>query len=252
MILEWRNSDFPPEQQLIGVVFDAGVILRQDIQFLLGWSDRRLRWAVEKLHELHREPLLRGFRDREKRYGYMLTEHGVRFAHQLLGVDGKVVTMEAQMNHALGLNAILIRYLKQNGFEGVRWFNTREATDELWFLRKLATGDTDTDLRAAAIRPDAALRTPNGFWWIEFDNATENSRQIWRKYQMYTVNLSGLDVSFRQVVWVTKDEARKRFLETIWSRVQESEVWMDFYVEGHERFGETERLRMLSGEYVDS
>lgn len=234
MILEWRHADFPPEQKLIGVVYDAGAILRRDVQFLLGWTDRRLRWAVEKLHA-HPEPLLRAFRDREKRYGYLLTAAGVKFAHQILGIEGKAVTMDAQWTHALGLNAILIRYLQTHGFDGVRWFQTREATDELWMLRKLS-GATENELRATAIRPDAALRTPAGFWWIEYDNATEGSRQIWRKYQMYLTHLGALDPSFRCVVWVTKHETRRRFLETLWHQAAEPEITMNFYVEGEERF----------------
>jgi hypothetical protein len=236
LILQWRDSDFTPEQQLLGVVFDAGVILRQDVMFLLGWSERKLRWHLEQLRKKHSEPLLRGFCDNARRYGYLLTERGVRYVHQMLGLNAKVVTMEAQMNHALGLNAVLMRYLRSHGFEGVRWFNTREAADELWFLRKLATGETDADLRSVAIRPDAALRTPDGFWWVEYDNATENSRQISRKYQMYVVNLSVLDESFRQVVWITKDEGRCRFLETIWNQVGEDGVVMTFATEGKEQF----------------
>jgi hypothetical protein len=238
LILQWRESDFPPEQQLLGVVFDAGVILRQDVQFILGWSERKLRRYVSRLRSFRPEPLLRTVYDTSKRCAYLLTEAGIRYAHQMLGIDAKVVTMHAQMNHALGLNAILVRYLRSHGFEGVRWFNTREASDELWFLRKLVSGEVDAKLRRTAIRPDAALRTAHGFWWVEYDNATENSRQILRKYQMYMENLAPLDVSFRRVVWVTKHEARLRFLETIWQGVDARDVRMEFYVESQEVFAE--------------
>ncbi|MCL6547892.1 MAG: replication-relaxation family protein [Alicyclobacillus sp.] len=234
MILQWRDSDFSPEQQLLGVVFDAGVILRRDVMFLLGWNDRKLRWSLERIRKCSSEAFLKGFYDRQRQYGYLLTEAGVRYVHQMIGLDAKVVTMEAQKNHALGLNAILMRYLRKHGSDDVRWFNTREAADELWFLRKLSTGETDADLRATAIRPDAVLRTPNGFWWIEYDNATENSRQIWRKYQMYVANLAPLDESFRHVIWVTKNEPRRRFLETVWGRVEATHVHMYFFVEGTE------------------
>ncbi|WP_062308508.1 replication-relaxation family protein [Alicyclobacillus sendaiensis] len=239
MILEWRNSEFPPEQKLLGVVFDAGVILRSDIVFLLGWNEGLLRKYVHRVRNLHPEPLLRGgWTLNRSSYAYVLTEPGVRYVHQMLGIDGKPVTMDALWSHALGLNAILMRYLRKHGFDGVRWFNTREATDELWFLRKLATGATDTDLRATAIRPDAALRTSGGFWWIEFDNATETSRQLWRKYQMYITNLSDLDESFRHVVWVTKNEARQRSMEMIWSQMPENRLSMRFCIEGQETFEE--------------
>ncbi|WP_237699920.1 replication-relaxation family protein [Alicyclobacillus acidocaldarius] len=187
----------------------------------------------------HDDPLLRGIwaKGHEgRRYALVLTAPGVRYVHHMLGIESKVVVMDAQWGHALGLNAILMRYLHRHGFDGVRWFNTREATDELWFLRKFATGAPDTELRASAIRPDAALRTAEGFWWVEFDNATESSRQLWRKYQMYITNLSVLDESFRKVVWVTKNEARRRAMEMIWTKFSESNVQMQFFVEGGEVF----------------
>ncbi|ACV58216.1 replication-relaxation family protein [Alicyclobacillus acidocaldarius] len=239
MILEWRDSEFPPEQKLLGVVYDAGVILRTDLLFLLNWTHDMLKKYVYRVRNAHAEALLRGgWTLNRSSYAYVLTEAGVRYVHQMLGIDGKPVTMDALWSHALGLNAILMRYLRKHGFDGVRWFNTREATDELWFLRKLATGATDADLRASSIRPDAALRTPQGFWWVEFDNATETSRQLWRKYQMYITNLSDLDESFRHVVWVTKNEARQRSMEMIWTQMPENHLHMDFFVEGKETFGE--------------
>ncbi|WP_029422083.1 replication-relaxation family protein [Alicyclobacillus macrosporangiidus] len=236
MILQWRDSDFAPEQQLLGVVFDAGVILRDDLLFLLGWSVHKLKRNLRRLRTRHAEPLIRGVKSSENHHMYLLTQEGVRYAHQMLGIEVKAVTMEAQMNHALGLNAILMRYVRAHGVEGVRWFNTREAADELWFLRKLVTGESDVDLRGTAIRPDAILRTATGFWWIEYDNATENSRQIWRKYQMYVTNLASLDDSFRHVVWVTKTDSRRGFLETIWRRVDHPDVHMSFYKETEEVF----------------
>ncbi|AEJ43656.1 replication-relaxation family protein [Alicyclobacillus acidocaldarius] len=239
MILEWRNSEFPPEQKLLGVVFDAGVILRSDVAFLLDWNEGLLRKYVHRVRNLHPEPLLRGGWTRNRSsYAYVLTEPGVRYVHQMLGIEGKPVTMDALWNHALGLNSILMRYVRKHGFDGVRWFNTREATDELWFLRKLATGATDADLRVTSIRPDAALRTSRGFWWIEFDNATETSRQLWRKYQMYITNLSDLDESFRHVVWVTKNETRQKSMELIWSKMQENPLCVQFFIEGQETFEE--------------
>ncbi|WP_206830152.1 replication-relaxation family protein [Alicyclobacillus fructus] len=237
MILSWRDSEFPPEQKLLGVVYDAGVILRSDVSFLLGWNQNTLKKYIRRVRNAHSEPLLRGgWTHNRTGYALVLTEAGVRYVHQMLRIDGKPVTMDALWNHALGLNAVLMRYLRTHGFEDVRWFNTREATDELWFLRKLATGAADTDLRASAIRPDAALRTSNGFWWVEFDNATETSRQLWRKYQMYITNLSELDESFRNVVWVTKNEARQRSMEMIWTQMPENNLRMQFFVEGKETF----------------
>lgn len=247
MILQWRESDFSPAQQLLGVVFDAGVILRADLMFVLDWTVAKLERHVTRLKNAQPEPLLRGVWIRRNTYAYLLTEAGIRYVHQMIGMEGKPVTIEAQVNHALGLNAILMRYLRQRGFDGVRWFSTREATDELWFLRKLTSGQLETDLRSTAIRPDAAIRTVDGFWWVEYDNATENSRQIWRKYQMYAANLDPLDDSFQRVVWVTKDESRRRWLETIWRRIDGGRIRMDFFVEGLEAWDGKMLPREASG-----
>ncbi|MCY0909453.1 MAG: hypothetical protein OWR62_13795, partial [Sulfobacillus thermotolerans] len=80
--------------------------------------------------------------------------------------------------------------------------------------------------------------TESGWAWLEFDNATEGSRVILKKFQMYIVNLADLHESLRRVVWVTTNETRRRRLQQIFDGMEEETgARMEFYVQGDEDFG---------------
>ncbi len=240
MLLSWRESDYTPHEQMVGSVYDAGVILHDDLIALLGWSaDKLVRHQRQFRKEYGELPMVR-FRDSQSRVGYYLSDFGQKWVRDFLELPNKLEFSGAQKSHALGINAILFRYLQKHGRAGVSWYSTQEAADELLFLRKVTLDSSDTDLRGSVIRPDAAIKTPESNWaWIEFDNATEGSRVLLKKFQMYVVNLADLHESLRRVVWVTTNETRCRRMKQIWNDLQDTSAQMEFYVQGEEEFGGT-------------
>lgn len=181
-------------------------------------------------------------RDHDQNTVYMLNDAGVRFAHQLMHVEAKIITFESQITHQLGVNDILLWYIRTYGRDGVRWYSTREAADELWDLRRLKK-QTELEIRRTYIRPDALLRAGQRLYWIEYDNATESSRQIRKKYTLYGKNLHALSESLRTVVWVAPNEERARWLEAKWNQDADPVITMKFYKAGDEdSFGSAETV----------
>ncbi|MFB5191693.1 replication-relaxation family protein [Alicyclobacillus fastidiosus] len=232
MILNWANGPYTDREKLIGTIYDSGVIRRSDLMFLLEWKRSK---TDSHLLKLRQQDMLLTSRDHHSETVYMLSESGVRAGHQLVGFDGKAVAMENQISHQLGVNDILLRYIRAHGREGVRWYSTREASDELWNLRK-KQGNNDADIRKTYIRPDAAIRIPGkGIFWVEYDNATESSRQIRKKHGLYVTNLLATkDPRVNRVVWVTPTIERARWLQQRWDEFEENEVEMLFFVAGEE------------------
>ncbi|GEO26867.1 hypothetical protein AAC03nite_26520 [Alicyclobacillus acidoterrestris] len=232
MILNWADGQYTDTEKIVGAIFDAGCIRRSDLMEILQWKRSKTDAHLLKLRQ--RDMLITA-RDHHAETLYMLAENGVRFAHQLVGFDGKVVTMEAQISHQLGVNDILLRYIREHGREGVRWFSTRESSDELYNLRK-KQGNNDADIRRTYIRPDAAIWVHGkGTFWLEYDNATESSRQIRKKFSLYITNLfEAKDQRVNKVVWVAPTIERARWLQTRWEEMNESAIDMQFFVAGQE------------------
>ncbi|WP_258110101.1 replication-relaxation family protein [Alicyclobacillus sp. SP_1] len=239
MILNWANGEFTDTEKVIGTLFDAGVLRRKDLMLLLGW--RRSK-TDSHLLKLRQKQMLLTSRDSHGQTVYMLDENGVRAAHQLCNIEGKIVTMKAQISHQLGVNDILLRYVKAHGCEGVQWYSTRESADELFSFRKIA-GNTDAEIRKSYIRPDALIQTANrGIFWLEYDNATESSRQLRKKFALYVQNLSIIDEKtkgqVRRVIWVAPTIERVRWLVSRWQDVKErrqaANIAMLFYIAGQE------------------
>ncbi|KPV45488.1 replication-relaxation family protein [Alicyclobacillus ferrooxydans] len=238
MILNWADGQYTDTEKIVGAIYDAGCIRRSDLMEILEWKRSKTDAHLLKLRQ--REMLITR-RDHRSETVYMLAENGVRFAQQLVGFDGKVITMEAQISHQLGVNDILMRFIRAYGRDGVKWYSTREASDELFNFRSMV-GQSDRDIRTNYIRPDALILTPNDYiFWIEYDNATESSRQIRKKYMLYIQNLSVIDEvtygEMRRVVWISPSVERTRWLEARWNEVKEkrnTNVEMRFFVAGEE------------------
>lgn len=238
MILNWANGPYTDREKLIGTLYDAGVIRRSDLMFLLGWKRSK---TDSHLLRLRQQDMLFTSRDHHQETVYMLSQSGVRAAHQLVGFEGRAVAMENQISHQLGVNDILLRYIRVHGREDVKWFSTREAADEIFNFRGIA-GQSDREIRGNYIRPDALIKMPkNGIYIVEYDNSTESSRQVRKKYTLIIQNVAVIDDvtkgQMRRVVWVAPTAERTRWLETRWKEVQQkrrSNVEMLFFVAGQE------------------
>lgn len=234
MILNWcdPNAPYTDVERLIGVLFDSSVIKRSDLMYLLNWKRSKFD---HQLLQLRQRGLVVTSRDYRKEAVYMLTEAGVKFAHQLCHIESKVVTFESQISHQLGVNDILMRYIREHGHEGVRWFSTRESADELFNLRR-KQGNSEVEIRRTYIRPDAALWVPGqGMSFLEFDNSTESSKQLRKKYSLYITNLfEAKDPRVNRVVWVAPTEDRAQWLKQRWKEMNESTIDMQFFVAGQE------------------
>ena len=78
------------------------------------------------------------------------------------------------------------------------------------------------------IRPDAFIRLENQNFWIEFDNSTETSIQLLKKYRLYITNIARLE-DFKNVIWVTKDVKRRDFLSKVWKDYGNDVIKMNFF-----------------------
>ncbi len=237
MILQWRDSDFPPQEKILGVIYDAGAILQTDLAEILGISISRSRYYVWRINQDRESPLIirrsmrSGLRRKEAERFYTLSEAGAQYVHQMIGNTRNARGVDALAYHQLGLIAILMRIIRTIGQEGVNWYSTSEATDLLAAtLLQENPAISEDDLRSR-LRPDAALLYDGQLTWIEFDNSTEGVRQLQIKYNQYISQLQKVDIEERRVVWVAKDAKRVNVMQAAWQgwieRVGESNVLPD-------------------------
>lgn len=247
MILQWRDSSFPPEQKVLGVIYDAGAILQTDLSELLGISIYMSQYYVRRMNEGRENPLIvkrlmrSALHRKEAKRFYTLSEEGAKYVHRMIGNTRNARGVDALAYHQLGLIAILMRTIRAIGRESVSWYSTSEATDLLaaTILQENPPISED-DLRSQLIRPDAALLRDGRLAWVEFDNNTEGARQLQIKYSQYNSLLQKVDPEERCVVWVAKDEKRVSILQGAWrgwiERVGEENRFADmrFLVETQE------------------
>ncbi len=233
MILQWRDSDFSPEEKVLGVIYDAGAILQTDLADILGISLKMCRWYVERMNKKQEEPFIQKRFKRtalhmvDKQRFYTLSEEGAKYVHRMIGNPRNAKGVDALAFHQLGLIGILMRYIRHFGQEGVSWYSTSEATDLLVAtVLQENPSVAESDVKTGIIRPDAALLHNGHLAWIEFDNSTEGARQLQIKYNQYNSILQRLDTEERRVVWVAKTEKRIHVMQAAW------EGWI-------ERIGET-------------
>ena len=262
MILQWRDSDFSPEEKVLGVIYDAGAILQTDLAYLLGLSLKMCRRYVERCNKDHEEPLIqRRFKRtalhmNEKQRFYTLSENGAKYVHRMIGNPRNAKGVDALANHQLGLIDILIRYTQYFGQEGISWYATSEATDLLAaMILQENSNIAEDDVKTGLIRPDAALLHDGNLAWIEFDNSTEGARQLQMKYNQYNTLLQKLDPDERHVAWVAKTEKRIHVMQAAWEgwmdRLGKENVFssMSFFLEGDETQNIFHNLAISSPDY---
>jgi hypothetical protein len=246
MLLKWPEFPFKPEEQVLGMLFDGGMLTRQQIKILTGWTDTKIAYCFRRIYKKtgpQEEPMIRyqflpGSRFRCNVYSLTMT--GVRYVHDMMELEQRVRTVsEGQLFHYLGINNVAVRAVQQFGRDNVTWLSSREITEELYLSRRLYASGADQNGRL--IRPDAAIAIKGGrSAWIEYDNATESTAKLEGKFRAYVNLYRELGKHTKPVLWIAPTEERRTFLQRVYMALKKQMQWPDqplqlFFVEGEEQ-----------------
>jgi hypothetical protein len=226
MLTEWTDTWFKTEEQILGMLFDGGMLTRIQIQELMKISPKSLTYFLGKIRSRGGPPLIRklllpvNYAHSPHTVTYALSKEGTRYVHEMLGLENTrvQVTPEGQMLHYIGLNDIAVRVVKEFCRENVKWLSTREAAEDLALWRRGRLGRfVNQD-----IRPDATLiiRRPIQKFLIEFDNGTESTAKLESKFRAYRnlyteTQVSELD-NLPPILWITRNEDRCDYMTRVW------------------------------------
>ena len=235
MILKWKDStEFKNYEKMVGILYDAGIVSRDQLSVISGWT---LDSTDKVISELKKKEYVKKIFVSQRHVAYALTNSGTAYAKSMIDNSfslGNHIAPESQRSHFMGINQILVNLIKQFGRENIDWLSTKEATDQLIYLRQ-KSGESEVTVSKTLIRPDAAAVINNHFCWIEFDNDTENANQLLKKYRLYNMtNLNKVAKTYKTVIWVAKTERRIEYLKKIQEDFNQNGVKMKFYVLGQE------------------
>jgi len=247
MLFHWiGHPSFGGDEQLMAVLYDMGITTKRQLLIVTGWTENQLKWYLQRIRkrETEEQKYLNAYslriRHKGDRRAYSLNKAGIRYVKEMMQSDNLYVkeTPEAHIRHYLGINEILVRLL-EGGVEreGLIWLSTAEATDYLSRLLEVLGEKFD---RRNLIRPDARVVLKHASFWLEFDNDTEPTRVLERKFRQY-VNSLTLTNNTEPVVWVAENEKRRRYLAEQWEIVKtvsyedrDDLPEMYFFVEGED------------------
>lgn len=246
MLLKWPELPFKTEEQLLGILFDGGMLTREQIKIFTGWTDAKIKYCFRRIYAKagpDEEPMIKyqflpwpRFRTRV----YSLTIPGVRYVHDMMELEYKLRTVsEGQLFHYLGINNVAVRAVQQFGRDNVTWLSSREVSEELYLSRRLYSQEKDRKDRM--IRPDAAIAVKGGrSAWIEYDNATESTAKLEGKFRAYVNLYRELGKYTKPVLWIAPTEERRTFLQRVYMALKKQLQWPDeplqlFFVEGEEQ-----------------
>lgn len=230
MIFRWLDHpSFTRDEQLIAILYDLGMASKRQLLAVTGWNPlvlrNRLRSIRKRGQTLEEKDLwLKAYpiagtlhNDRDSRVAYSLGRLGLEYAQDMALQTRRVrEAPQAQVAHYLGINDILARLLEQGvSRDRITWQSSAEATDVLlqrWENRRKEKLD-----RRDLIRPDARLVLDGERrFWLEYDNNTESSRQLERKFHAYVKTFTPIEEA-NPVIWVAIDRSRKDYLKANWS-----------------------------------
>jgi hypothetical protein len=260
MLLRWPELPFRPEEQVLGMLFDGGMLTREQIKILAGWTDAKIKYCFRRIYEKkgpEEEPMIQyqflpGPRFRSRVYSLTMT--GVRYVHEMMELEAKLRTVsEGQLFHYLGINNVVIRAVQRFGRDNVTWLSSREVTEELYLSRRLYS--VENDPKGRLIRPDAAIAVQGGrSAWIEYDNATESTAKLEGKFRAYVNLYRELGKFTKPVLWIAPTQERRTFLQRVYMALKKQLQWPDeplqlFFVEGEEQdwIGNKNSVREASG-----
>ncbi|QQE79566.1 replication-relaxation family protein [Alicyclobacillus sp. SO9] len=245
MILEWSSTlatQFKPEEQLLGILFDGGIMTREQIMVVSKFSLRKIRRCRERAHRLTSDVPIQKIVLVGGKQGvaYALSMVGVRYVYEMLGYENHRVQTapEGQLSHYIGTNNVLVRAVEAFGRENIEWLSTRELAEDIELQRRL--GNRSSIYRGRPIRPDASIRIRKSDpVWIEYDNNTESPAKLEQKFLAYWQLSQERGKKMRTVLWVTGSERRKDYLERVFKAMTRVHGWGDgmqhlFFVEGQD------------------
>ncbi|WP_018130207.1 replication-relaxation family protein [Effusibacillus pohliae] len=225
MIFRWLDHpSFHRDEQLIAILYDLGMATKKQLLAITGWHPRTLKERLKQIRKrgntLEEKDLwLKTFTipGQVRDVAYSLGRLGMEYAQEMaLQIHRVKEAPQAQVAHYLGINDILVRLLV-HGYarERIAWLTSTEATDVLlrYWEREV---DRKID-RRDLIRPDARLILDDTRrFWIEYDNNTENPRQLERKFHNYVNTLMPIGET-SPVVWVALTQNRRDYLKANWN-----------------------------------
>ncbi len=243
MLLKWPELPFKPEEQVLGMIFDGGMLTRNQLQILSGFTESKVIYCLRRIRKkwletpMIKEHFLPG---RSKGKMYSLTIEGARYVYDMIGIEHRVKYVpEGQLLHYFGINSILVRSVQRFGREAVTWLSSREVTEELALARRLY--GPEEQQKGRPIRPDAAIAIDEGRKaWIEFDNATESTAKLEAKFRSYVNLYKEIGNYMRPILWVAPTEERKNYLHHLYHGFKDKFSWPDevqhiFFVEDQEQ-----------------
>lgn len=224
MLLNWvDNSSFKREEQFMHVLYDCGLATFDQLVVITGWTPRNLRLQISRLYKRNRNEdgeiwLVAHYTSRARKKSpmvYGLGRAAMQYVHDMRHEDRKVRdTPLGQARHFIGINDVLVRALQILDRGSITWLPSYEATDRL--ILNINNKKDETFNRRNMIRPDAKLTIKGAAYYIEFDNDTENPRQLEKKFHSYVQTLSAINDLVSPILWITTNAKRKSYLQRNW------------------------------------
>lgn len=228
MLVGWPNTPFNPEEQLLGLLYDGGMLTREQMQILMGMSYESFRYYIRKIDRigtrplLRRIPLSRSYAQAPHTLAYCLSREGVRYVNGMLGIETFRIRVvpDGQMMHYIGLNDIAVRVLKKFGREGIKWLSTRESEENLTLWYNHRTGKV---MKNNLTRPDATFiaAETNKKVFIKLDNDMDETAKLVEKFQAYydlgEDTWIENDTNKPLTLWVARTDTRLDYLQRLWS-----------------------------------
>ncbi len=246
MILEIiLDEKMKPCDKILQVLYDVGYATKQQLADILNWDVYKVQnqlYYVRKHYETKGQQWIDyenlGSNMGRPQKAYCLTKYAINQLKEIRGIDTKVKPPKPiQLYHYLGITEILARLLKALGVQNynrLEWWSEQDSRNFVLsnYVQKIKSTLPNTQISQSVlmkcVAPDAYLRVLRQSFWIEFDNNTENGKKLQDRYMRYVNTMfprkNGHNMILKQidfpVIWITKSETRRRFMEMKWDEVR--------------------------------
>ncbi len=248
MIFHWVNhQQLKNYEKLICILYDCGMATVEQLMIVTGWGESLVRknlMIISNMEDGKNKDkwLLKTASKRtiigQPSQAYYLGPRGMKYALLINGNQtSSRVSSPAQLHHYLRTLNIVIRLIEAGvSRDLITWNSPHECIAMVYSLWERRVRNLDFETLKKLSRPDARLAIGDQAYWIEFDNDTEGSRMLEKKFQRYVNTIAPYKFEHRiihetplkkPVLWVTISEKRRKFLENIWGAVCKS-IYRDY------------------------